>query len=100
MTWDQSVTPCCERPMVAKGHACVVYNEFNKVVQCHRCGHVYTPASSEEYLTHSDKDEGDEDEGDEDEGDDGDDDDDESDDEGDDDEDDDDDLDAYLADDY
>lgn len=32
------------------GQPCVFYNEDNAVAQCHRCGHVYTPASKSEYA--------------------------------------------------
>lgn len=35
---------CCEH---AKEVDCVKWNPFNKVVQCHSCGHVYLPVTKE-----------------------------------------------------
>jgi len=45
---SQLTTPCCRQPMVPSdghnaGRPCVMFNEANQVVQCHRCGAVWFP---------------------------------------------------------
>ena len=41
-------TPCCGQPMVPigggnVGRPCVMFNPYNEVVQCHRCGATWGP---------------------------------------------------------
>lgn len=44
-------TPCCKYEAHPKIGYPVYWNEFNKVVQCHNCGHIYSPVTAVK-LTH------------------------------------------------
>lgn len=42
-------TKCCGKPMVRTedGRAVVLWNPYNRVVQCHCCGAIYEPQEEE-----------------------------------------------------
>lgn len=51
MVQNHLMTPCCSRPMVPidghnAGRPCVMFNPGNELVQCHRCGAVWSPLQS------------------------------------------------------
>jgi hypothetical protein len=39
------VVPCCQYVLTDTQKYPVFWNPFNKVVQCHNCGHIWTPES-------------------------------------------------------
>ena len=46
---SEVLTLCCGKSMFARGaYVAVQYNEYNSVVVCYACGHVYLPAPRDE----------------------------------------------------
>jgi hypothetical protein len=44
------IVPCCGYACVGDAEYPVMWNPYNKVVQCHNCGHIYVPEPEQSPL--------------------------------------------------